>query len=130
MTLTPTPRARQRGLTLVEILAASVVIAVVLSGTMAAFITAARIVGKENLFALAEANGLLRQTADELRNGVYEGASTVQGMVGSGWQMVEPINTPDLPNGKRCVKVEAGCGGDCYEVKATVCWSNDPTCPC
>lgn len=118
------------GMTLVEIVAASIVIAVVLAGTMAAFVTAARIVGKENLFALAEANGLLRQTADEMRNGVYEGASTVEALAGSGWQMAELIHTPDLPNGKRCRMVADGCGGDCYEVKATVCWNNDPTCPC
>ena len=135
-------RQGARGMTLIEIIAATVVIAVVLLGTMTAFITAARIVGKENLFALAEANGLLRETADERRNGVYRGTSTVQGMVGSGWQMVETINTPDLPHGKRCLMVtdnanydpscapNCACSGNCYEIKATVCWNNEPTCPC
>ena len=124
-----------RGFTIIEVLAASVVAAVVAGGTMMAFVTAARIQALQTNPHLAEADGLAEQTAERLRNQV---AADLNLPVG-GWQ-----NDPIIGGGSTSIttlgatrqyRIQPGdCDGDgilagvageqdCYVVSVQVQWT-------
>jgi len=142
------------GFTLVEVIIASLVVAVVAGGTMMAFIASANMTGPysygtsrtQDLPTLAEANALVQQTVERLRNEVVEplSPSLLASQVGLGWQSDNPAALPvgadtasKLAGVKRCYRVVwADCDGngvaanDCYLVQTQVCWNNLTGCAC
>lgn len=127
-------RGGQHGMTLIEVLAASLVLMVIVGGTMTAFVTAADIVRHVDIFAYAEASGLARESIEKLRNGVAQDLGLMEAFASAGtWQpdpWVDPalVSLPGNPH--RCYQVTQECGGTCYQVQAVVCWNNETSCPC
>ena len=137
--------ARRSGLTLVEVVIASLVVAVVAGGTMMAFIASATMTGPysptgpQDLPSLAEANDLAQQLVESQRNEVVAQGSTLPGQVALGWQTVTmPAvgSASRLTGARRCYRVvNADCDGvggpgDCFGIQAKVCWNNLTGCPC
>ncbi len=139
-----------QGFTMLEVLVASIVGALIAGGTMMAFVTAARISRNETGPDSAEASAYARETLERLRNDVAADPSPswFQANAGLGWQP-DTIPLPPAPGdcptaGKnqsilcrgpvtRRYKVTAedcdgvGGTGDCYAVSVKVCW-DDPAC--
>ena len=145
-----------QGFTFIELMMASVIATVIAGGTMAAFVTAAKIMREQDVGAYAEANGYAVQAAEQFRNKVgcaqtgelnawFDGspACAPTGNIPSTW------TTAPLPSGggttetiqndnavrKYCV-VPADCDGvggvgDCLTVYVKVCWNGTVpgTCP-
>jgi len=150
----------QRGFTLVEVLAASLIASVVAGGTLMAFATAARISHQQSSTAAAEATGYAQRFLEGIRNKVQQDPDPVTGktwleanadlslsnVLSNGWidaPITDPAGGTDSirqNNGaKRCYRVrkEVSChnttGPDCYAVNVAVCWDklDQPRpCPC
>ena len=136
------------GFTLLEVVVAGMISALVAGGTMAAFITAARISQAQSNPGNAEAVGYARDTVDRLRNLVacdagqwYSGAGCTPAIPG-GW-VAEPIafggggsqSILNVPT-RRCYQAQPadcdgnGVNGDCVSVEVRVCWNDLANCPC
>ena len=150
------PQARERGFTLIEVLASSLIASVVVGGTLMAFVTAARIGHAMDPRQQAEAALFGQETLERLRNRVGTDDPTFNpanplfpspASVVSNWQE-DPLldaqgnllpGSPDSILGvdgrqaKRCYRMIkencAGVVGDCYAVQVKVCW-NGTLCPC
>jgi len=137
--------ARTSGLTLVEVIIAALIVAVVAGGTMMAFIASANMTGPytptgpQDLPSLGEANHLAQELVESQRNEVVAGGGTLATQVALGWQKVlMPASSPasKLTGGRRCYRVvNADCDGvggpgDCFGIQAKVCWNNLTECPC
>lgn len=136
---------------------ASLVIAVVVAGTMSAFIVAGRIVGEQNSSIYAEAAACAQQKLEQFRNHVAAdvagGDTFLQDKASLGWQTEAGDDLSDCgssnnssmsirdaaapPVRKYCVKpgdcdgdtLLAGDGeADCYALLTQVCWNGTP-CP-
>lgn len=152
-------RDAQRGFTLVEVLAASLIASVVAGGTLMAFATAARISRQQSSTAAAEATGYAQRYLEGIRNKVTQDLSTVPpdptktwlGLNASSTWIDAPITDAEWFSEtggndsirqmgvKRCYRVtnEVHChqttGPDCYAVNVAVCWDklDQPRpCPC
>ncbi|HEX9780403.1 MAG TPA: prepilin-type N-terminal cleavage/methylation domain-containing protein, partial [bacterium] len=60
----------ERGFSLMEVLIASVLAAVVAAGTLASFVASARITGNYNASTMAEAGGISMQIVEKFRDNV------------------------------------------------------------
>ena len=136
------------GFTLVEVIIASLVVAVVAGGTMMAFIASANMTGPysmsrpQDLPTLAEANALAQQTIESLRNDVEMVGATESPVLAtkaaSGLWYCAPLpaggTASQLTGAARRYRVVladcdgVGGAGDCYAVQSQVCWNQ--TCPC
>ena len=132
---------RREGFTLIEVMAASAIAAVVASGTMAAFVAAARMSRVQNSPTFAEASDYAEQTLERFRNRVATDDTTVfRNPPVAGWQSdpLPPSATTSesllwkTPTSRK-YRITAedcdgdGTAGDCYAVTVRVCW-DDPTC--
>ena len=130
--------------TLVEVLAAALIVAAVGGGTLMAFVTASRIARQRNSASTSEGGFFAQQTLERFRNDVSVDANRLPGLSGAGWQShplppapVAGSNTESILNegAKRCYQVyPADCDGvsgtgDCYGIQVKVCW-NGTVCPC
>jgi prepilin-type N-terminal cleavage/methylation domain-containing protein len=143
-------RPGRGGFTLIELLLASLVSAVIASGTMMAFVTAARMVRDQNIPSNAEASGFAEETLERFRNLVAYGtsggldpvfATWITNNAGPSWH-ADPLPGSGGTNSilsfphRRCVRVTprdcdgVGGTGDCYGVDARVCWKTLTNCPC
>ncbi len=141
-------RDGERGLTLVEVLVASVIAAVAVAGTAAAMVAAARMTRAQSNPGTAEASVYARETAERFRNRVacddpwFDAAC--QPVMPGGW-LADPLPAPAaagsesiLKTGaRRCFRITPQeCDGvlpvgDCLAVQVRVCWNNDfANCPC
>ncbi len=151
-------RLNNKGLTLVEVIIASLVVAVVAGGTMMAFIASANMTGpysgnvtspnsvqgSQDLSTLAEANDLAQQTVDSLRNEVQMVGATdspvLQSKTPGQWYCGAAV--PLAGSGskltgspvRRYQVFKADCDGDgttgdCYGLQSQVCWNNQ-VCTC
>lgn len=129
--------------TLVEIIIASLITAVVVGGTMAAFIAAARMTHAQNGPLYAEAMNCAQQKLERFRNRVAQDDPFLQANAGLGWQIDNGVD--DLtdcgsgseslqtraPQRRFCVRGE-DCDGapglDCFAVLVRVCWDGT-ACP-
>ena len=142
------------GFTLIEILAASILAAMVAGGTMSAFVTASRILQAKNAVGSAEASGYAQQTIEQLRNFIAcdspwftnDAACTPSAALPTAWQ-ADPLPAAEAgtrsilaTTAKRCYRVlpqncdqpngiEASGSGNCFAVQVRVCW-NGSACPC
>ncbi len=141
----------QRGFTLVEVLAASLIASVVAGGTLMAFATAARISRQQSSTAAAEATGYAQRFLEGIYNKVTQDSSgTWLGLNATSTWIDAPITDAEWfsktggsdsirQGAKRCYRVtnEVHChqttGPDCYAVNVAVCWDklDQPRpCPC
>lgn len=135
---------RRAGFTLIEIIASSAIAAVVASGTMMAFVTAARLARAQNSTRVAEATDFAQQTLERFRNRVATDDTAVfPDLAGAGWQIdpLPPLPLPGTnsesllwrtPTSRRYQVTSQDCdgdgtAGDCYAVTVRVCW-DDPLC--
>jgi prepilin-type N-terminal cleavage/methylation domain-containing protein len=136
-----------RGMTMIEILVASVVAAVVAGGTMAGFIAAARMTRAQSNTQLAEAAGFAQESLEKNRNMIAcdspwfnVATCTPAGGMPTVW-MDDPIvggaGTDSIVNGpgaqRRFCMIPRDCdgdavNGDCFEALVRVCWNNT-VCP-
>jgi len=144
--------SHQRGVTLVEVLVASVIAAVSVAGTATAFVAAARMTRTQSNPGTAEASVYARQTAERFRDRVacddlwFDPATCQPTGLPAGWQS-DPLpagaGTESILNigARRCYQVTPrDCGGlgivsDCLAIEVRVCWNDgDPNwsinCPC
>ena len=129
-----------KGFTMVEMLASSLIAAVVTGGTFMAFVTAARIHRIANTPSLVEATILAQETLERHRNEVFVGSTLFSRNT---WQSENPtsnggsesILTMNGVQAKRCYRVipedcdGIGGTGDCYAVQVKVCWNDLTGCP-
>ena len=136
-----------RGVTLVEVLIASVIAAVVAAGTATAFVASARMTAAQSNPGTAEAGVYARETAERFRNRIacddpwFDAACQPANLPG-GWQ---PDPLPDgagtdsilMTGARRCYQMTpqdcdgVGGAGDCLAVQVRVCWNGDfANCPC
>ena len=139
---------RRRGLTLLEVIIASLVASIVAGGTLMAFVTAAKMTTSQDLMTNAEASALAREAVEQFRNRVTADEADVTWWqnqaaltANDGW-VAEPLpatggSESKLNIGaKRCYRVRAadcdgvGGAGDCYAVQSRVCWNDVSNCPC
>lgn len=135
---------RAAGFTLIEVMAASAIAAVVASGTMMAFVAAARMSRAPYTYASAEASGYAQQTLEQFRNEVATDSTFLSSKAGATWwtHALPPagstesiLNMGGVP-ARRCYRVTAedcdgvGGAGDCYAMQAKVCWRSLAGCPC
>src|SRR3989338_992801 len=132
-----------RGFTLIEVMAASTIAAVVASGTMMAFVAAARMSRIHNSGALAEDSDFAQETLEGLYNHIATDDTTFADEAGSTWHNdpLPPVPAPGTnsesilwrtPTSRRYRVTSEDCDGvggpgDCYAVTVKVCW-NDPLC--
>ncbi|MBI3322041.1 MAG: prepilin-type N-terminal cleavage/methylation domain-containing protein [Candidatus Omnitrophica bacterium] len=136
------------GFTLIEIVIAAAIGAVVTWGTMAAFVAAARMSRAHDNPGFSEANLYAQQTVERFRN-----------LIACGSPWFDPVTcqpsaalpiawtTHVLPAGggtesilhtpaRRCYRVTpqdcdgVGGAGDCFSMEARVCWKDLTGCPC
>ena len=139
----------REGFTLIEVLVASLISAVVAGGTLTAFVTAARLARQASSPASLEAAAYAQQTLEEYRNMIacdsawFDSANcTVSAGLPSVWTN-EPLpagGTESIQNlgggAKRCYRVNSadcdgnGTTGDCFQVEVVVCWNDFTGCPC
>lgn len=138
---------KNNGFTLLEIVAASVTIAVVTSGTFMAYVAASRMTRAQNEPGVAEANLYARETIERFRNLIacdspWFDLTTCNPSAGlpTAWT-ADPLpvsaGSQSILNtgASRCYRVTSqdcdGIGGvdDCLAVEVRVCWNGDP-CPC
>ena len=139
---------RPQGLTLVEVVIASLVASIVAGGTLMAFVASTRMTTSQDLMANAEASALAQETVEQFRNRVTANPADVMWWqtqaaltANDGW-VAEPLpatgGTASKLNAgaKRCYRVRAadcdgvGGAGDCYAVQSRVCWNDVSNCPC
>lgn len=135
---------KETGFTLVEVMAASMIAAVVAGGTMAAFVAAARMSRAQNSPAFAEASGYAQETLERFRNSIAADspwpADEADGLWRSdplpatgGTQSI--LDMGGVP-ARRCYRVTPeDCDGaagppDCYAVDVKMCWKDVTGCPC
>lgn len=137
--------SRRQGLTLVEVVIASLVASIVAGGTMMAFVASTRMTTSQDLMTNAEASALAQEAVEQFRNRVAADdtwlADQAALTTNNGW-VAEPLpatgGTESKLNvgAKRCYRVRAadcdgvGGAGDCYAVQSRVCWNNVSNCPC
>src|SRR3990167_7537129 len=85
--------SRPRGLTLLEVVIASLVASIVAGGTLMAFVASTRMTTSQDLMTSAEASALAQQTIERFRNEVDATTTELADRVGLGW-----VNDP-LPGG-------------------------------
>ena len=141
----------KRGLTLVEVMIASLITSVVAAGTFMAFVTAARMGQVQNDPQSAEAAGFAQQTIERFRSFIACSPAGVPASpwfdascaatLPAGWQN-DPLPAAAGAGSKSilntvtarryCVKAVDcdgnGTAGDCFSMKADVCW-NGTACP-
>lgn len=142
---------RERGVTLIEVLVASAVAAVVAFGTATTFVTTARMMRAQSNPGTVEAGGFARETAERFRTNIAcdggwftaDLACAPTAALPAAWTS-DPLPAPApgadsiLTTGaRRCYRVTsqecdgAGPAGDCLAVQVNVCWNNDfANCPC
>ncbi len=160
MSRTPMTRLRstRQGMTLVEILAGTLITSIVVGGTMTAFVTAARIQHVTASALAMRASDSVQELLERLRNRVaeddafFEDKALATGLPPGVWLNDDAsTQVPPLPIGdpaeevKRVYKVQGkDCDNDglvaspgpplgpaevdCYSVTVKVCW-DQPTCP-
>jgi len=137
--------SRRRGLTLVEVVIASLVASIVAGGRLMAFVASTRMTTSQDLMTNAEASALAQEAVEQFRNRVAADDTwlSIQAALtaNDGW-VAEPLpatgGTESKLNAsaKRCYRVRAadcdgvGGAGDCYAVQSRVCWNNVSNCPC
>jgi len=137
--------SRRRGLTLVEVVIASLVASIVAGGTLMAFVASTRMTTSQDLMTNAEASALAQEAVEQFRNRVAADDTwlSIQAALtaNDGW-VAEPLpatgGTESKLNAgaKRCYRVRAadcdgvGGAGDCYAVQSRVCWNDVSNCPC
>ena len=149
----------RRGFTLIEIIAAAVLAAVIAGSSMFAFVAAARMMSKGDTPAIAEASGYAQQTIEKFRNMIacdspwFTPGTTCAPNLAPGGMPDEwtedplpdrnPANTEsylDLAattpkTARRCYRVTPrSCDvdaavGDCFEIEVTVLWNESPSAP-
>lgn len=137
-------------ITLAEMMVSSLIMVVVVSGTMASFVTASRM-QRTNAPAYAEASLYAQETLEALRNnvacdnGAWFNPATCAFIGPAGWTAAAPplpvppaAGTESILNGpnsaKRCYRVQplpaVVCQG-CVQVDVQVCWGGNQTgCNC
>lgn len=129
---------------MIEVLAASMVAAVVAGGTMMAFVAAARMSRVQDGPGTAEASGYAQQTLEQFRNQVATDSTFLSTRAGPTWwkhALPAAASTQSILNmggvvARRCYRVTAedcdgvGGAGDCYAMQAKVCWKTLAGCPC
>ena len=133
-------RLSAKAFTLAEMLVASAITSVVVGGTMAAFVTAAREQQVKNGPELAEASGYAQQLLEEFRNHVAAATDDpfLTTRVGTSWRNdgISPLpaggGSESILNlsARRCYQVTTACGGECTQVQAMICWRDLSGCPC
>ena len=147
---------RHGGFTMIEVIVAAVITAVIAGGGMAAFVASSRMMQSQNSPASAEAADYAQQTIERYRNMIACDSAWFNSADCSAVAMCPPScasttwRTDTLPSAsatgtesilnhtpapKRCYQVVklVGCSGsgpDCYTVNAKVCWGDFATCPC
>ncbi len=149
---------RGTGFTLLEVLVAAIVGAIVVAAGMMAFVSASRMTRTKNLPGESEAAGYAQQTIEKYRNYIacdtaWFNATTcapTAAMPTTAWtddplplaSTLPASSTSILKLGtaKRCFRVALGqppnCVADassplaCYDIEAQVCWDTDATCTC
>ena len=143
-------RIRQRGVTLVEVLAASLVAVVVAGGAMSAFIAAARMEHSQSPVVSQEVSGYAQQTIERFRNMIacdspwFDPVTCAPtATIPTAWVQDPVPSISQVGNesivrtagANRCYRVvPQDCDGnlaptDCFRVEAKVCW-NGASCPC
>lgn len=131
------------GLTLVEVVIASLVASIVAGGTLMAFVASTRMTTAQDLMTNAEASALAQQKIEEFRNHVAEDDNWLATEATKGW-VVQTLpggggtesNLNPGPNARYCYRVTAedcdgvGGTGDCHAVQTSVCWNDLTDCPC
>lgn len=140
------------GFTMVEILAAAVVAAVIAGGSMLAFVAASRMMRLGDTPAVAEASGYAQQTIERFRNMIA--CDSPWFLAGTCAPRPNPPNLDGMPTGwvadplpaaaagdtesilnfgaRRCYRVAprvCATTDDCFEIEVKVCWNTSP-CPC
>ncbi|MBI2104202.1 MAG: prepilin-type N-terminal cleavage/methylation domain-containing protein [Candidatus Omnitrophica bacterium] len=141
-------RMRERGMTLVEVLIASVITAVSVAGTATAFVAAARMTRAQSNPGTAEAAMYARETAERFRDRVacqgpwFDPATCQPTGLPGGWvrhDLPSSAGTESIINSgaRRCYRVtprdcgDLGVVSDCLAIEVRVCWNGDFTnCPC
>ena len=141
----------ERGMSLLEVLVASVIAAVVAGGTAVSFAAAARMMYAPGNSRTVEAIGYARETAERFRtrvacDGVWFAADAAcaptAALTGAWTPDSLPAPTPGVElllatGARRCYQVTPqdcdgdGDVGDCLAIQVHVCWDNDfANCPC
>ena len=124
------------GFTLAEVLVVSTITSLVVGGTLAASVTAARMQRVQNGPALAEASGYAQELLESFRNRVgkddtfFPTAATAHLWTTSSLPASGGSESILSQSPKRCYRVTSACSGGCYELEVAVCWSNLTGCPC
>lgn len=126
------------GVTLMEVLAASVILPVAVFGTATALLTAARINKQVNEGATVEVTGYAQQFLEEVRNHVADDDTWFENQALLGWQPWTFTGSGTVsielenPDRMYCVARKDcdgdGTDGDCYAVSVKICWG-DTSCP-
>ena len=142
--------SKLRGLTLVEVVIASLIASIVAGGTLTAFVASSRMMGSQDLVTNAEASALAQETIEQFRNRVTAiqadmdwWAAQAASTANDGWvaELLPPSvggteSKLDAATSKRCYRVRVadcdgvGGPGDCYAVQSRVCWNDVSICPC
>ena len=135
------PARHSAGFTLIEVVIASLIAAVVAAGTMAALASAARMSRAQSNPGMSEATGYARETIEKFRNNIAcappwfdaacnpvlpvgwqadalpggAGSESIQNSVAARWYRV----TQQDCDGDAVV-------GDCLQMEVKVCWNNEP----
>jgi prepilin-type N-terminal cleavage/methylation domain-containing protein len=132
----------RRGLTLTEMLIASAIAAIVGTGTMSAFVMAARAQRRMGGPQQVEAAALAQQLIEAMRNVVAEDSAFLFSNADGAWHsdsgiVALPASTSSesilglAP--KRCfrlTKLDPACTASCaYESQVRVCWNDISNCP-
>lgn len=139
----------QAGFSLIEVLAAALIAAVVAGGTMMAFVTAARITRERGSAGFVEASTYAQQTAERFRNMIAcDSAWFTPGTCAPSASLPTDWTNDPLPAAgsgqsilaspsKRCYRATqlANCGPGaattpCFTMEVYVCWNGDTSCPC
>ncbi len=140
---------QRKGFTLIEIIAAAALAAVIAGGSMFALVAAARMMRKGDTPATAEASGYAQQTIEKFRNMIAcDSPWFTPGTCAPSGGMPTTLVSDPLPaaaagdtesilhlGATRCYKVtsqdcDAGASpDDCFEIEVHVCW-NGGACPC
>ena len=127
-----------RGFSLMEIICTSVIVPIIIGGTMAGYTVAVRLQYTHDDAASTEAMGYARQLLEEARNRVASDDPWWAAQAALGWQAApftgSGSQTISLQGAMRLYCVAAqdcdgdGATGDCYAMQVKVCWDGTP-CP-